>query len=75
MSPPKKKGDGNDGEPDTLKKVEMEKKVKNWLELKNCGWLESYLKNIQADLPNEARGQVLPQKSNDHYVKRISNQV
>ena len=51
------KGDGNDGEPDALKKLEMEKKAKNWLELKNCGWLGSYLKNIQSDLPNETRGQ------------------
>ena len=51
------KGDGNDGEPDALEKLEMEKKAKNWLELKNCGWLGSYLKNIQSDLPNETRGQ------------------
>ena len=29
------------------------KEAKNWLELKNCGCL----KNIQSDLPNEARGQ------------------
>ena len=53
----RKKGDGNDGEPDALEKLEMEKKAKNWLELKNCGWLGSYLKNIQSDLPNETRGQ------------------
>ena len=53
----KQKGDGNDGEPDALEKLEMEKKAKNWLELKNCGWLGSYLKNIQSDLPNETRGQ------------------
>ena len=53
----KGKGDGNDGEPDALEKLEMEKKAKNWLELKNCGWLGSYLKNIQSDLPNETRGQ------------------
>ena len=52
-----KKGDGNDGEPDALKKLEMEKKAKNWLELKNYEWLGSYLKNIQSDLPNETRGQ------------------
>ena len=26
-------GDGNDGEPDALEKLEMEKKSKNWLEL------------------------------------------
>ena len=52
-----KRGDGNDGEPDALEKLEMEKKAKNWLELKNCGWLGSYLKNIQSDLPNETRGQ------------------
>ena len=51
------KGDGNDGEPDALEKLEMEKKAKNWMELKNCGWLGSYLKNIQSDLPNETRGQ------------------
>ena len=54
---PGKKGDGNDGEPDALGKLEMEKKSKNWLELKNCGWLGSYLQNIQSDFPNETRGQ------------------
>ena len=52
----KQKGDGNEGEPDALKKPEMEKKEKNWLELKNSGWLGSYLKNNQTDLPNETRG-------------------
>ena len=51
------KGDGNDGEPDALKKLKMEKKANNWLELKNCGWLGSYLQNIQSDFPNETRGQ------------------
>ena len=38
----KQKGDGNEGEPDALVKLEMEKKTKNWLELKNCGWLGSF---------------------------------
>ena len=39
------------------KNLKWKKKAKNWLELKNCGWLGSYLKNIQSDLPNETRGQ------------------
>ena len=33
------KGDGNnDGEPDTHRKLEFEKKDKNWLKLRNYGW-------------------------------------
>ena len=62
------KGDGNDGEPDALEKLEMEKGQK-LVGIKNCGWLRSYLKNIQSDLPNEARGQSCPWRSHDHSVK------
>ena len=52
------KGDGNnDGEPDTHRKLEFEKKAKNWLELKNHGWFGMIFENIQSDPPKEVRGQ------------------
>ena len=36
----------------------MEKKAKNWLELKNYGWFGMIFKNIQSDHPKEVRAKV-----------------
>ena len=44
------KGDGNDGEPDACQKLEMEKKAKNWLELKNYGWFGMIFEIIRLKL-------------------------
>ena len=51
------KGDGNDGEPDARRKLELEKKTKNWLELKNHGWFGMIFENIKSDPIQEVRGQ------------------
>ena len=50
------KGDGNDGEPDAHRKLEFEKKPKNWVKLKNYGWVWMIFKNIKSDPPKEVRG-------------------
>ena len=46
------KVDGNDGEPDAHRKLKIEKKGRNWLKLKNCGWFGVRIENIQFD-PSE----------------------
>ena len=52
------KGDGNDGEPDARRKLEFEKKAKNWLELKNYGWFGMIFKNIKSDPPKRSEAKV-----------------
>ena len=70
---PKKKGDGNDGEPDAHRKTEIWKKGQNWLELKKCGWFGVRIENIQFDPPKEIRGQSWPRRSLQKQVKMTSN--
>ena len=51
------------------KGIEQPPVVRNWRELHICGWFGSYLKDIQSDLPHEARGQTWPWRSHYHSVK------
>ena len=71
----KLKGDGNDGEPDARQKLELEKKAKNWLKLKNCGWFGMIFENIQSDSPNEVRSQSSSQRPLQKHVKMTSNYI
>ena len=69
------KGDGNDGEPGARQKLELEKKAKNWLEIRNGGWFGMILENIQSDLLKEVRSQSLPWRSYQKHVKMTSNYI
>ena len=55
------------------RRLEQSSVVRFWWELYICGWFGCYLKDVHSDLPNEARGQSWPQRSDDHSVKMISN--
>ena len=46
--------------------------VRNWQELHICGWFGSYLKDIQSELPHEARGQTWPQRSHEQKFMGIA---